>query len=248
MGRVALKASTLDIRELFPDITRGRHHGRHFHGEIPHDGRSCQAKWSTCSSPLLYYPRFVQCARVAKGIGVNGNERLSQGWNDAKAEARWLCCYLFAFFLLSYACHENQSRKISSITPLDFVMLHINPIVWSLAILGLVPVGHALPAPAPQAASSAVSSGSATSEAPSGPTGLRGSSDLLGTNGEPILTSNSAIVKDYQYVHGQSQDKDLGLYLDFTSVPNPQPIRGTHGATDPGPSRSTWRCRVVTEL
>jgi hypothetical protein len=120
MGRVALKASTLDIRELFPDITRGRHHGRHFHGEIPHDGRSCQAKWSTCSSPLLYYPRFVQCARVAKGIGVNGNERLSQGWNDAKAEARWLFCYLFAFFLLSYACHENQSRKISSITPLDF--------------------------------------------------------------------------------------------------------------------------------
>ena len=111
-------------------------------------------------------------------------------------------------------------------------MLHTNPIVWSLAILGLVPISHGLPAPA------AVSSGSATSEAPSRPTGLRGSSDLLGANGEPILTSNSAIVKDYQYVHGQSEDKDLGLYLDFTSVPNPQPIRGTHGATDPGPSRS----------
>lgn len=115
-----------------------------------------------------------------------------------------------------------------------FVMPHFNSI-WSLTILGSLLTSHALPAPAPQQSSGvkpeasganpAVPSGSATSTPPTGPAGFRCSSDLLGIGGEPILDKNTAIVKDFQYVKGQKEDKDLGLYLDFTSVPNPQPIQ-----------------------
>ncbi|KAK4233260.1 RmlC-like cupin domain-containing protein [Achaetomium macrosporum] len=49
---------------------------------------------------------------------------------------------------------------------------------------------------------------------------LRGDSSLLGGNAP---------------LPGQEADAKLGLYLDFNSADPPQPIRGTGGATDPGP-------------
>ena len=74
---------------------------------------------------------------------------------------------------------------------------------------------------------------------PVGPPGasgsIIGSAAFQGTDGNPVDPSDSAFVSDYQLVAGQSQDSDDGLYLDFTSIPNPQPIRGTGGGTDPGP-------------
>lgn len=74
-----------------------------------------------------------------------------------------------------------------------------------------------------------------TATAPSG--SLRGDSSLLGGNA-PLPnpdTSDSAVVPDPQLVNGQEAEAKLGLYLDFDSADPPQPIRGTEGATDPGP-------------
>lgn len=66
---------------------------------------------------------------------------------------------------------------------------------------------------------------------------LYGDESLLGEAAKPSPVSggDSAIVSDVPMVNGQEADADLGLYLDFNSVPNPQPIRGSSGQTDPGP-------------
>ena len=77
------------------------------------------------------------------------------------------------------------------------------------------------------------------SPGPPGASGsLTGTESLLGQDGNPVDTADSAIVSDYQLVPGQTEKSDYGLYLDFTDTPNPQPIRGTYGGTDPGPSMS----------
>ncbi|KAL7629170.1 hypothetical protein AAE478_000689 [Parahypoxylon ruwenzoriense] len=69
---------------------------------------------------------------------------------------------------------------------------------------------------------------------------LRGSTNLQGgiASRPPVSGGLSAVVPDPELVGGQEADGKLGLYLDFNSAtyPNgPQPIRGSGGATDPGP-------------
>ena len=66
---------------------------------------------------------------------------------------------------------------------------------------------------------------------------LTGSVAIVGPDGNPVNPADTAVVSDYALVSGQSADSDDGLYLDFTSTPNPQPMRGTYGATDPGPRK-----------
>ena len=68
---------------------------------------------------------------------------------------------------------------------------------------------------------------------------LYGPESLLGEVAKPSSLSggDSAIVSNYPLVNGQEADKNLGLYLDFNSVENPQALRGDGGQTDPGPSR-----------
>jgi len=70
---------------------------------------------------------------------------------------------------------------------------------------------------------------------------LYGPPSLLGENAppSPVSGGDSAIVSNYPLVNGQEADSKLGLYLDFNSVENPQPLRGTGGQTDPGPSTYT---------
>jgi hypothetical protein len=63
----------------------------------------------------------------------------------------------------------------------------------------------------------------------------RGPGSLLGNDGELIKPSNIATMSGYSTVPGQTADPKLGLYLDFTQVQKPQPIRGDKGGTDPGP-------------
>lgn len=88
---------------------------------------------------------------------------------------------------------------------------------------------------------------------PPGPPGAMGSiygfSSFDGPDGNPVNPADSAIVTDYQLVPGQTEAADLGLYLDLESVPNPQPIRGTGGGTDPGPSSDAFSplCTLVTD-
>lgn len=80
----------------------------------------------------------------------------------------------------------------------------------------------------------------ATPYGPAGASGsLRGSENLAGYQpNDPVDKSLPATVpsSEYELAPGQSEDPDLGLYLDFTNVENPQPIRGgTNAPTDPGP-------------
>ncbi|KAK7720204.1 hypothetical protein SLS57_005612 [Botryosphaeria dothidea] len=67
---------------------------------------------------------------------------------------------------------------------------------------------------------------------------LRGSPDLQGYNPSNILTDEDTTNVQYELAPGQSDDADLGTYLDFSNIENPQPIRGTKGGTDPGPHNS----------
>ncbi|KAA8571491.1 hypothetical protein MFRU_026g01000 [Monilinia fructicola] len=111
-----------------------------------------------------------------------------------------------------------------------------------LAAAGLVPVVLAAPAPLPQMiyGEQSVAVGGVSAPAPTvtAPTGsLYGDESLLGevAKASPVSGGDSAIVSNYPFVHGQKADADLGLYLDFNAIENPQPIRGSVGETDPGP-------------
>ncbi|GES64932.1 oxalate decarboxylase [Aspergillus terreus] len=64
---------------------------------------------------------------------------------------------------------------------------------------------------------------------------LRGSEDLLGYSASNKLSPHSTEDIKYTLASGQKDDADLGVYLDFETVDNPQPIRGELGGTDPGP-------------
>ena len=64
---------------------------------------------------------------------------------------------------------------------------------------------------------------------------LRGDKTLMGyssSNNHPGLKQNI----EYTLLPGQKEDPDIGTYLDFENVKNPQPIRGPTGGPDPGPS------------
>ncbi|APA12215.1 hypothetical protein SS1G_10796 [Sclerotinia sclerotiorum 1980 UF-70] len=115
-------------------------------------------------------------------------------------------------------------------------------LLTSLAAGGLLPAVLAAPAPRPQmnyaeqsAAIAGVSAPLPTATAASG--SLYGHKSLLGESGKSssLSKADSAIMPDTPLVIGQEADSDLGLFLDFNSVDNPQPIRGSTGETDPGP-------------
>jgi hypothetical protein len=119
----------------------------------------------------------------------------------------------------------------------------------TLLAAGLLPAALALPTPQMSYGEQSVPEGGVTSPVPTvtSPTGsLYGPDSLRGEIAQPspISGGDSAIVSDYPLVSGQEADADLGLFLDFNSVENPQPIRGTLGQTDPGPRKyspcTTW--------
>jgi hypothetical protein len=112
----------------------------------------------------------------------------------------------------------------------------------TVAAFGLLPAVFA--APAPQVNNygenpgpfAGIDNPMPTQTTPSG--SLYGPQSLLGEIAQPSPVSggDSAIVSDYPLVNGQDADSNFGLYLNFNSVENPQPIRGSGGQTDPGPS------------
>ncbi|KAM3066216.1 hypothetical protein ACMFMG_012120 [Clarireedia jacksonii] len=110
----------------------------------------------------------------------------------------------------------------------------------TLVAAGLLPAAIARPAPQMTYGQQTVPERGVTAPVPTvtAPTGsLYGPDSLRGEIAQPLPISggDSAIVSDYPLVNGQEADADLGPYLDFNSVENPQPIRGTLGQTDPGP-------------
>jgi hypothetical protein len=62
---------------------------------------------------------------------------------------------------------------------------------------------------------------------------LRGSEAFLGSDGNPVTEAASSVVSNPQYVPGQKDTANLGLYLDFQDATPPQPARGNRGGTDP---------------
>ncbi|ODM21439.1 hypothetical protein SI65_02283 [Aspergillus cristatus] len=80
----------------------------------------------------------------------------------------------------------------------------------------------------------------AAQAAPTSNPGLRGSGDLVGYSpSRDVPVKNTSV--QYELVKGQKEDADVGVYLDFKDVKNPQPIRGSHGGTDPGPKNDAYQ-------
>lgn len=82
--------------------------------------------------------------------------------------------------------------------------------------------------------------GSNPTQTPYGPSGgsgsLRGPSNLLGSNPANTVSTGRASPIHFSLTPGQTDDPDLGFYLDPAGVKNFQPIRGGSDApTDPGP-------------
>lgn len=127
--------------------------------------------------------------------------------------------------------------------------------ISALAATGLFPA--ILAAPAPQMNNeNEQNTGPIAGVTPPIPTATAASGSLYGDEsllGEvagpyPVSGGDSAIVSDYPLVSGQEADAKLGLYLDFNSVKNPQPLRGEGGQTDPGAStnfRSANMCMYL---
>lgn len=67
-------------------------------------------------------------------------------------------------------------------------------------------------------------------------TNLRGSESLVGYSSSNKVTNDSPPEIKYTLLPGQKEDPKVGSYLDFQTADNPQPIRGSTGSDDPGPS------------
>lgn len=64
---------------------------------------------------------------------------------------------------------------------------------------------------------------------------LRATESLVGYSpSENVATGSKPDIK-YSLLPGQKENADVGAYLDFENVANPQPIRGSIGSDDPGP-------------
>jgi hypothetical protein len=75
----------------------------------------------------------------------------------------------------------------------------------------------------------------ATLAAPTGTSSAAAPTSLLGYNPANTVKNENTDDIDYQLAAGQTAAANIGAYLDFNTVQNPQPIRGTKGGTDPGP-------------
>jgi hypothetical protein len=66
---------------------------------------------------------------------------------------------------------------------------------------------------------------------------LRGGENLIGYSPTNTISNENTETISYQLAPGQTDAADLGVYLDFDDIENPQPIRGDTGGTDPGPRK-----------
>lgn len=71
--------------------------------------------------------------------------------------------------------------------------------------------------------------------APTGTSSAAAPTALLGYNPANVVINENTDDIPYSLVPGQTDAATIGAYLDFDGVPNPQPIRGSKGGTDPGP-------------
>ncbi|CAG8101004.1 unnamed protein product [Penicillium nalgiovense] len=70
--------------------------------------------------------------------------------------------------------------------------------------------------------------------------GLRGTGSLVGYSADNSGGSDSRPDIEYTLVPGQKENLEIGSHLDFVKADNPQPIRGSTGSDDPGPSTTPF--------
>ncbi|RAL59528.1 hypothetical protein DID88_006522 [Monilinia fructigena] len=63
---------------------------------------------------------------------------------------------------------------------------------------------------------------------------------LLGFHPSNVVVNQNTDAIDYELAPGQKDPATVGAYLDFSTVKNPQPIRGTKGGTDAGPRTEAY--------
>lgn len=66
------------------------------------------------------------------------------------------------------------------------------------------------------------------------------SESLLGYNPANVVINQDTDAISFSFVPGQTDTPNSGAPLDFTTVENPQPVRGTKGGLDPGPRTETY--------
>lgn len=72
---------------------------------------------------------------------------------------------------------------------------------------------------------------------------VRGSKALVGYSSAGRIDSGTQPDIKYSLLPGQTVSPDIGAYLDFEKVDNPQPIRGSTGSDDPGPRM--FSCKTI---
>lgn len=63
---------------------------------------------------------------------------------------------------------------------------------------------------------------------------------LLGYNPSNVVINQDTDNVDYELAPGQTDPATVGASLEFSTIANPQPIRGSKGGTDPGPRTSPY--------
>jgi hypothetical protein len=110
-----------------------------------------------------------------------------------------------------------------------------------LVAIALLSCVNALPTPL------STNADASTAQQSDGPaTGLRGTEALLGYSPGSKLTTENTDAVPHQLVPGQTDNANLGTFLDFENNPSPQPIRGSKGGTDPGP-RDTYYDKINSD-
>jgi hypothetical protein len=78
--------------------------------------------------------------------------------------------------------------------------------------------------------------------------GLRGTDSLVGYSPDNSGGSDSRPDIKYTLLPEQKVDPENGSYLDFVKADNPQPIRGSTGSDDPGPSTTPLLLCTISAL
>lgn len=182
---------------------------------------------SCCRYIQLPSPRGAEHACNARDVYLSRDAEVS--WFDSNT------------FDLPYCLHPLPATKHKLPIPLPAMGRHTTSAFLLAALLG---TAAALPKPQFQTyASDPADLPTYTVPAygpPSATGSLLGPASLNDYNpANPISTDTSVVpTSDFELAEGQTADADIGLYLNFENVENPQPIRGsTNMPTDPGPCK-----------
>jgi oxalate decarboxylase family bicupin protein len=77
---------------------------------------------------------------------------------------------------------------------------------------------------------------------------LLGDPNLQGYSPDEVISDEDTDDIDYTLTPEQKENEDLGVILNFDDTENPQPIRGSRGGNDPGPTNNDLSRQVPDKL